>query len=193
MIVGFDEVRDKRGFTAVELLIVIATIAVLAAILLPKITTLIAERKAMRDLVMVNRIVNGLGKFYEDCGSYPTEIKGLIQVDGTNTLNGSDMTNCWHGPYIQYPLIPGSSTAIQGAFGTANQISINISANPQDVNGDGLPDYYVELKAVPEEMAKYLERKIDDDDPNQTNASSGKWVYTCNGGTCDCKFVFREL
>jgi len=187
------KIKDESGFTAVELLIVVATIAVLAAILLPKITTLIAERKAMRDLVTINRIVNGLGKFYEDCGTYPTEMKGLIEVDGTNTLNGSDMSQCWHGPYIDKQLISGSSTDIQGAFGTADHISLEISPNNGDLNGNGNSnDYAIKVTGVPEPMAKYLERKIDNDDPS-TGAKTGKWIYTCNGGVCTCQFIFREM
>ncbi len=189
------QLRDKSGFTAVELLIVIATIAVLAAILLPKVTTLIAQRKATRDLVTVNRIVEGLGKFYEDCGTYPTEIKGLIQVDGTATLNGSDETSCWHGPYIQGQLISGSTTDIQGAFGTADHISLLISPNNGDLNGNGnANDYGVQVTGVPQAMAEYLERKVDDDDPSSGNAgTTGKWVYTCTGGTCTCTLIFREM
>ncbi len=189
-------VENEQGLTAVELLIVIVTLIILAAVFIPKVTALIAKRKAMRDMVMINRIVSGIGKFYSDCGTYPIDMKVLVTNQGissSDTLNGSDPTNCWAGPYISPNNYDSSDDSIQGAFGTANRITIHISTNPQDINNDGLLDYYIELKAVPQDMAEELEKKIDNDDANDNDAKTGKWVYTCQGGLCDCDFIFREL
>lgn len=189
-------IRDNKGLTAVELLIVIITLIILAAIFIPKVTALIAKRKAMRDMVIINRLVSGIGKFYSDCGTYPITMKVLVSNQGistSDTLNGSDPTNCWAGPYISASNYSSSDDSIQGAFGTANRITIHISTSAKDINGDGLPDYYIELTKVPQDMAEELEKKIDNDDANDSDAKSGKWVYNCQGGLCTCDFVFREL
>jgi prepilin-type N-terminal cleavage/methylation domain-containing protein len=64
-------VRPRKGFTLIEMLIVVSVIAILAALLLPTISAvrLSAKKKATR--LLVEGIVAGLKRYYTDFDEYP--------------------------------------------------------------------------------------------------------------------------
>ncbi|MCX8052710.1 MAG: type II secretion system protein GspG [Armatimonadetes bacterium] len=97
----------RRGFTLVELLVVIVVLAVLAAIVLPKFmnsSTRSKEAALRSDLKLLR---NAIALFQADTGLYPSTLEDLAAttapqtgLDRTGTdvaINASD----WHGPYLQ--------------------------------------------------------------------------------------------
>ena len=82
--------RDSRGFSLIELIIVVAVIAILAAIMIPNF---LAQRQRAADARALEAIANvrkGLGMFAADNGNYPT---------GTNWA----AVRTALGPYISLP------------------------------------------------------------------------------------------
>jgi general secretion pathway protein G len=93
----------KRGFTLIEVIVVIAVVAILAAILTPQIVKNISESKLARaknDLVV---IAAAIGDFYKDTGKYPfysaaggtPNIYMLYSATGTPGGSGGGSSNYW--------------------------------------------------------------------------------------------------
>ena len=99
--------RNNKGFTLVELLVVIVVLAVLAAIVLPKFmnSSKRSKESALRSDLKLLR--NAVDLFRTDTGLYPAQLSDLaaaakpangLNTDGTTaTINAAD----WHGPYLQ--------------------------------------------------------------------------------------------
>jgi len=91
--------RNKRAFTLIELLVVIMIIAVLAAMIVPRIISRQAEAKkgaARSDLVNLSKM---LDLYRLDVGYYPTADEGL---EALRTPPAD--SNGWKGPYTTKPI-----------------------------------------------------------------------------------------
>jgi general secretion pathway protein G len=88
---------NNQGFTIVELLIVILIISMLAVFVAPRMFKGLG--KAKRDIAKANmaNIENALGRFYVDCGRYPTDSEGLEVL----IVAPAELEEKWNGPYIK--------------------------------------------------------------------------------------------
>lgn len=87
--------RDARGFTLIELMVVLAILALLAAAILPNVvgkSDAAKQSKAKTDIAMIESL---LDQFYLDMGRYPSTEEGL---NALFTAPDSDTTK-WKGPY----------------------------------------------------------------------------------------------
>lgn len=86
--------HKKKGFTIVELLVVIMIISMLVVFVAPKMFKGLG--KAKRDIARAKmaNIENAIGRFYIDCGLYPGKLDDLVE---TNTELGEK----WRGPYLK--------------------------------------------------------------------------------------------
>jgi len=81
--------NHPRGFTLIEIVVVIAIIAVLAGILTPIVSKYIKESKAARALADLKRIHAALGAFYSDRnlkGIWPIYIDPILPLNEDNHL-----------------------------------------------------------------------------------------------------------
>jgi general secretion pathway protein G len=86
----------NRAFTLVELLLVLTILAILAGIVLPKMTGRTQQARITRAQTEIATFTTALGAFEVDNGFYPkgrTGLQALIQKP-SNALN-------WHGPYLE--------------------------------------------------------------------------------------------
>lgn len=96
--------KDKRGFTLVELLVVMVIIGLLAALVGPKLFPKLGKGKQSAAKAQVELLGQALDQFRLDTGRYPTTQEGL------NALAVNPGIDKWEGPYLKkaLPLDPWS-------------------------------------------------------------------------------------
>lgn len=87
--------RGARGFTLLELLVVLAILGLLAAIVGPQVIRYLGSSKTQSAQVQAKNIVASLNLFRLDAGRFPTEQEGL----GALVKQPSSVPN-WNGPYL---------------------------------------------------------------------------------------------
>ncbi len=98
--------RKSKGFTLIEMLIVIVVIAILALIVIPRL--LGAGRKAKEATLRgdLHQIRNAIQQFEADCGDYPSSLDDLMTAPSAGSTGGTgialDVTG-WQGPYLRTP------------------------------------------------------------------------------------------
>ena len=128
----------KKGFTLVELLIVIIIIAVLAAIAIPKFSNSSQRSKESSLRANLKLVRSAIDLFRADTGAYPASFAGLTAstTSGLNTTAGACTFPAadWRGPYLQsVPNDPVSGVAM--TYGTATN---NVGTVTSSASGNGL-------------------------------------------------------
>ncbi len=99
--------RRGRGFTLVELLVVIVVLAVLAAIVLPKFMDSGKRSKEAALKGDLKLLRNAITLFQTDTGFYPLTLNDLAATSAPAKGYDSSGTqqdipaSMWHGPYVQ--------------------------------------------------------------------------------------------
>jgi general secretion pathway protein G len=81
-----------RGFTLIEMAVVLAIIAILAAILTPIVTGYLDQARVVRATGDVKTIADAIRLFYRDTGKYPTYTAVSTQIASTVALAGPGNT-----------------------------------------------------------------------------------------------------
>jgi general secretion pathway protein G len=91
--------RVRTGFTLIELLLVMAILATLAVIVIPKFAGRSEQARVTATMTDIAHIETALDAFEVDCGRYPTEQEGLAALaEAPSDLNDP---NSWKGPYLK--------------------------------------------------------------------------------------------
>lgn len=75
-------VKNNRGMTLVEIMIVLAIIGSIMALLLPKIAGGQDKAKVKEAKIQISQLMQSLSMYYTDCGKYPQSLAGLTAADG---------------------------------------------------------------------------------------------------------------
>ena len=100
------EIKD-RGFTLMELMVVIAIIVLLAGIMVPNLGKRIERAKMTRAEADIAAIESAIAMYENDIGRYPPDSIQQLRdwLTGMDTGTGVDVTipeaADWHGPYIK--------------------------------------------------------------------------------------------
>jgi general secretion pathway protein G len=89
----------RRGFTLIELMVVILILAILAALIVPKVMGRADDAKRAKASSDIASLRTALSGFKLDCDRYPTTEEGLEAL----RTAPSDVKN-WRGPYLDRPL-----------------------------------------------------------------------------------------
>ena len=93
--------RQARGFSLIELLLVLVILSVLAAIIVPKFTGRSEQARETAAQTEIRNLESALEAFETDCGRYPTESEGLEAL----IEEPSDVSN-WRGSYLSRNSVP---------------------------------------------------------------------------------------
>jgi general secretion pathway protein G len=90
---------NKKGFTLIELMVVIAILAMLGGIVAPKVIGRLRQAKPQKAKIDLTQIETGLDMYAADNGSYPTTEQGLQSMITKPTTPPEPMN--WSGPYVK--------------------------------------------------------------------------------------------
>ncbi len=90
----------RKGFTLVEIMIVVIIISALAAMVVPRLTGRTEQARISIAEADINSNISTALKLYElDNGNYPTTEQGLDAL--LSKPSGSPVPNNWNGPYLE--------------------------------------------------------------------------------------------
>lgn len=95
---GKKDLRNRSGFTLVELLIVMVIIGMLAALVFPRLIPKVGKGKQSAAKAQIELLGQALDQFRLDTGRYPTTSEGL------NALAVNPGIPNWDGPYLKKAL-----------------------------------------------------------------------------------------
>jgi general secretion pathway protein G len=130
--------RKRRGFTLVEILLVVTIIGILAALVIPKMTGRTDEARRKSAFSDVNGgIKSALGMYEVDTGRYPASLNDLI-------TQPSDVRG-WKGPYLDnMPADPWGHPYVYvypGRKNTAGYDLYSVGPDGQDGNQDDIGNW----------------------------------------------------
>ena len=95
--------KKQRGFTLIELLVVLTILAMLAALVVPRVFHSLEKAKVNTTKAQISAFESALGAYRLDVGSFPTTDQGLQAL----RTRPAGVEN-WDGPYLpkDIPLDP---------------------------------------------------------------------------------------
>ena len=108
-----NEKRGARGITLIEMLVVLAIIALFASLVAPRLLNKTDTARVTAARAQINAFMTALGTYKRDTGVYPATELGL---EALRTKPGN--VNNWQGPYLpqEIPVDPWGRTNVPGIF-----------------------------------------------------------------------------
>ena len=134
--------RGNRGFTLIELMLVVIIIGILMSIVVPRLTGRTRRARIAAAHLTVKSVSTALEGFELDLGRFPTDEEGLLAlVERPAALAPEDE---WNGPYLgEIPLDPWKRELIYRYPGERGVDFDLISLGPdgQEDSGDEITNY----------------------------------------------------
>src|SRR6201981_1291268 len=91
----------KRGYTLIEMLVVLTIISLIVGLVGPRVLNYLSESRVKTAKLQIENLASALDLFYMDTGRYPTSSEGLAAL----VQRPSD-AEVWNGPYIKGARVP---------------------------------------------------------------------------------------
>lgn len=95
-------VRGSAGFTLLEMLLVVAILALLAALVGSRLVGAFGGAQVKTTRSQIESLATNIERMYLDMGRYPTEDEGLRVLIEKPATNGEK----WAGPYLNKETLP---------------------------------------------------------------------------------------
>ncbi|HEY7566444.1 MAG TPA: type II secretion system major pseudopilin GspG [Gemmatimonadaceae bacterium] len=124
--------RSRRGFTLLELVVVIIVLGLLAAIVAPQILGRVSDARTTSAETQVTLFGTALDNYRLDNGAYPTTEQGLAALREKPTR--APIPTNWRGPYLRkdVPLDPWGKPYIYRSPGERNVSGYDLSSLGRD-------------------------------------------------------------
>ena len=93
--------HGQGGFTLVEILVVIAIIALIVSLVGPRVLNYLGESKVKAAKIQIQGFSRALDLFNLDTGRYPTTSEGLVAL-----IRSPGNIPSWNGPYLKSGSVP---------------------------------------------------------------------------------------
>jgi general secretion pathway protein G len=93
--------HGERGFTLVEILVVITIIGLIMALVGPRVLNYLAESKVKAAKIQIESLSSALDLYYLDVGRYPSTSEGLAAL-----AQPPGGIQSWNGPYLRTGAVP---------------------------------------------------------------------------------------
>jgi general secretion pathway protein G len=91
----------ERGFTLVEMLVVITIIGLIMGLIGPRVLNYLSESKVKAAKIQLQSFASALDLFYLDAGRFPSTAEGL-----TALVKQTPGVSAWNGPYLRGGNVP---------------------------------------------------------------------------------------
>jgi general secretion pathway protein G len=117
--------RRRRGFTLIEILVVIVVIAILATLVAPNVFQHVGTAKSTTAKSQIEMIASALDAYRLDTGAYPTTAQGLQALQEIPSV---DPPTNWRGPYLRkaVPLDPWGRPYVYLSPGEVNPTGFDL-------------------------------------------------------------------
>jgi general secretion pathway protein G len=88
--------RSEKGFSLIELIVVLVILGLLAAIVAPRVMDKLGKARGQTAKLQIEEFDGAMDAFVFDVGRYPTTAEGLDALVTNTTGNDS-----WAGPYLK--------------------------------------------------------------------------------------------
>ncbi|MEL6869508.1 MAG: type II secretion system protein [Pseudomonadota bacterium] len=166
--------QRQAGFTLMEMIGVVAVIAILASMATPMIFDAIRNARVTAFVEDVNVVRTAVARYYQDTSSFPDHRNNTTNLSQRRLLsnNPASPVGGWNGPYLETDL---ENPFNEGSFGG---VLFESNANYQfDLDGDGNIDTtrvsVLRMDGVSDSEAKKISNILDGD--GDVTTGNGAW------------------